>query len=343
MNFKAYTKNLGIDQNVSFRVLDKITGEIVQEHIGHNTATNSMLIGIGNYLTGNGILNQGYDMLSQNIPRYISLGTMGLYNQEQDSNFLPVGITGRQDTLSTNEATRFIHYMEQVPGFGADGWDPNENNDRTPNSDFTYMGLGPIFDNRGINPNLPVVGQTLEDDYIRCPRKLICTDAQAEAVNCPYKDICTVHSSTNAPPPQLTNVYDTVKCELISKTFPRSEISFRQVLAETESELPKTIDVVFSAMISTGALAQFRPPGKDYIYITEAGLWSKKDWRANADNGLLAGYRIIPPNEENWDMSVQSNRDILKKQILRVGRNQVVQVIWKIQLGAINDLYPIIK
>ena len=37
-------------------------------------------------------------------------------------------------------------------------------------------------------------------------------------------------------------------------------------------------------------------------------------------------------------MTVAANRDLLKKQIIRVGINQVVQVIWKIQLGGVDQL-----
>ena len=37
-------------------------------------------------------LNPGFSMLSNYVPRYISLGTMGLINQEQDSYGLPAGI-----------------------------------------------------------------------------------------------------------------------------------------------------------------------------------------------------------------------------------------------------------
>ena len=33
-------------------------------------------------------------------------------------------------------------------------------------------------------------------------------------------------------------------------------------------------DIVFSSLISTGALKQFREPGKNYIFISEVGLWS---------------------------------------------------------------------
>jgi hypothetical protein len=137
-----------------------------------------------------------------------------------------------------------------------------------------------------------------------------------------------------------------VECELISTSFPRSKISYRDVVPEYEAEYPKTIDVIFSAFVSTGALAQFREPGKDYIFITEVGLWSSPEWISAGDNGMLAGYRICPSDEANWDMSDPSNRELLKRSIIKVKVNQVVQIIWKIQLGGIeqlgglNDLYP---
>ena len=137
-----------------------------------------------------------------------------------------------------------------------------------------------------------------------------------------------------------------VECELISDSFPRSKITYRDIIPEYRAEIPKTIDVVYSAMISTGALAKFRDPGKGYIFITEAGLWSSPTWANTGENGLLAGYRICPPDQDNWDMSKVANRQILKQNIIKIGTNQIAQVIWKIQVGAleqlggINQLYP---
>lgn len=307
-------KNIGIEHNVLFRVIDVNTGKVVQQHEGHNSATNSLLTGIAHYLKGDGVLNQGYEMLNMFVPKYISLGTMGLINQESDDAGLPAGIgsvsfdgktydelskddwailgvsdvlgnlvsaySGQLVTPEHQEILRFVDYMKQSPGFGADGYDPMSNNNRK------YDGIG-----------LPHT--TIDDNN------------------------------------QI--VYNRLNCELISPSFPRTSITFRDVIPETEAELPQTIDVVFSAMISTGALAQFREPGKEYIYITEAGLWSRSNWVDGGDNGLLAGYRIMPPNKSNWDMADESNRDILKNQIIRVGINQVVQVIWKIQLGSVQQ------
>lgn len=272
MNPLTAAKAIEIRHNVTFKVIDTITGKVVQEHEGHNCATNSMLVGIGHYLIGDGVLNQGSYMLSSYVPKYISLGTMGLVNQSEDAYHLPAGI----GVAEGPEEERFLAYMKQRPGYGADGYDPNENNNRM------YAGLGPVYANR-------------------------------------------------------PDTSKSIKCELISESFPRALITFRDIVPETESELPKTIDVVFSAMVSTGALKSFREEGSDYIFITEAGLWSKKQWDDSGTNGLLAAYRIAPPNEANWDMTIPANRQLLKENVLRVGINQVVQVIWKIQLGSIDQ------
>lgn len=272
MSIVKFAKSLGVRHNVSFRVLDAATCKVVQQHTGHNAATNTLLTGIGHYLKGDGVLNQGYHMLGAYVPKYISLGTMGLLNQEADSNGLPAGI----GIIDGTEEQRFIDYMMQCPGYGADGYDDTLNNNRL------HLGLGPKFTDR---------------------------PAGSPVIN----------------------------CELVSDSFPRSTISFRDVVPEIEAELPETVDVVYSAMISTGALAQFRD-NNGYVFITEAGLWARPDWVDGGDNGLLAGYRITPPDQENWDMRIAANRDILKRNILKVGINQVVQVIWKIQLGSVSQL-----
>ena len=263
---------MSIQHNVLMNVIDLPTRKIVAYHTGHNAATNGLLTGIGHYLTGDGILNQGWHLLGSYVPKFISLGTMGLMNQDADEDGYPAGI----GVVDGTEEERFKDYLLQCPGYGADGYDVNVNNNRK------HLGLGPMF-----------------------------TDRESQ---------------------------DTVNCELISPTYMRTPISFRDIVPETESEIPQTIDIIFSALVPVGNLAKFRPEGHNYIYITEAGLWSRKDWVDGGDNGLLAGYRIAPPNEENWDMSNSENRLILKKNILRVGVNQVVQVIWKIQLGAVNQL-----
>lgn len=275
MGILKAAKSLGIKNNVIFRVIDKGTQKVVQEFEGHNQATNSMLTGIAHYLSGDGVLNQGNAMLDAFVPKYISLGTMGLLNQDCDERGLPTGIGVN---ASSDEKIRFKEYAAQAPGYGADGYDASYNNDRKD------LGLGPVY---------------------------------AEKVT-------------------KTENIDAVNCELISPTFPRAQIAYRQILPETEAEVPETIDIIFSAMISTGALAQFRG-NNDYLFITEAGLWSQPTWNKRG-TGLLAGYRIMPPDESNWDMSYPENREKLRQSIIRVGKNQVVQVIWKIQIGSIGKL-----
>ena len=74
-NAKEIAKCLGMKYNVSIRVIDEPTGEVVSEHIGHNASTNSLLTGVAHYLVGDGVLNQG-EILSTCVPRYFSLGTM---------------------------------------------------------------------------------------------------------------------------------------------------------------------------------------------------------------------------------------------------------------------------
>lgn len=277
MSIADISKNMGVTQNVSFRVIDRATGQIVSEHVGHNQATNTMLLGIAHYLKGDGVLNQASSMLGDYVPKYISLGTMGLLNQDEDENGLPTGIgeTEQRDGESDEsyEERRYNDYKEQQPGYGADGYDPSENNGRS------QLGLGAVYPGAGVP----------------------------------------------------------VKCELISTTFPRSKISYRQIIPETKSEKSETIDIVYSAMISTGALAQFRGDA-DHIFITEAGLWATPDWRSSTSNGLLAGYRMMPTDTEKWDMTDPENRRLVQESIIRVGINQVVQVIWKIQIGSIYDL-----
>lgn len=401
-------KQLGIQYNVCMRVLDE-DGNIVQEHIGHNTATNSMLFGIASHLVSNFTyserenLHGNHSMLTNYVPKYMSLGTMGLINQDQDSNGLPAGIGVKipdisgdtsydelveamnqnkevmdeakalldaescctccqicdrcdscsqymkelleaylaakdayeeavQAVLGYAEEIRFKDYMQTRPGYGADGYDGNCNNGRD------YFGLGfpySCYDNTAqyligdIATRNGIVYECIADTGM--PSGVFNQSNWRKLDS--YVD---EYGSHDVPKPDVA-----VNWELISIDFPRQDISYREIVPEYEAELPKTIDVVFSAMISTGALSKFREPGRDYIFITEAGLWSKKRWTLGGENGLLAGYRIMPPNEKNWDMSDPENRNLLKRQILKVKRNQVVQIIWKIQIGSIDQFSSI--
>ena len=97
---------MSIEHNVTFNVIDAASGDIVFTHEGHNAATNSLLLGIGHYLVGDGIYNQAYDMLSKYVPRYLSLGTMGLINQNQDDSGLPSGLGSIYDTEESSEIDR---------------------------------------------------------------------------------------------------------------------------------------------------------------------------------------------------------------------------------------------
>lgn len=329
-------KRVPIEHNVSIRVFDALTGKLVQEHTGHNAATNSMLTGIGHYLTGAGVLNQARDVLTDFVPKYISLGTMGLMNQDEDADGLPAGIgvvDSRSDyTISTAlpvDAPAGAHYAV---------YQKDENGEYTIVIG-TYSTLAEaeaaVDDQSEYNRFADYMMQTPgygSDGYaLRRP---------SEANNRAYMGIGPMYAD------RYYNGQDgrenrTIDCELISASFPRAQISFRDVVPEYEAEVPETLDIVFSAMISTGALAQFREPGRDYLFITEAGLWSRRDWEStdtNGDNGLLAGYRIAPPDSSNWDMADLANREILKRNIVRVGRNQVVQVIWKVQIGSVKQL-----
>jgi len=271
MSLIEASKNLGMRDNVLLQVIDQGTGKIVQRAVGHNSATDTLVSGICHYLIGDGVLNQGPYSLGRYIPKYISLGTIGLPTQEYEdvSGVQVPAFIGEGSVGSTSEAEQVSNYISHLPGFGADGTSTSLNNGRS------YFGLGPQFGTEGT---------TLESGV-----------------------------------------------ELSNGSFPRVPISFRQVLSSSQSERAKTVDAIFSAMISSSTLKSMRNPENDYIFISEAGLWSSKDYISGSENGLLAGYRILPTSSEY-------TYDDIRKSILRVGKNQVVQVVWKIQVGSIEDL-----
>jgi hypothetical protein len=329
-------KRVPIEHNVSIRVFDAFTGKLLQEHTGHNAATNSMLTGIGHYLTGAGVLNQASDLLVDFIPRYISLGTMGLMNQDEDANGLPAGI-GVVDSRSN-------YTISTALPVGTPPEDHYAVYQKDENGEYTIV--------VGTYPTLADAEAVIDNqsEYNRFADYMMQTPGYgsdgyalrkpSEANNRAYLGLGPMYANRYYDG-QDGRENKTIDCELISASFPRAQISFRDIVPEYEAEVPETIDVVFSAMISTGALAQFREPGRNYLFITEAGLWSRRSWdssETNGDNGLLAGYRIAPPDSENWDMADPANRLILKKNVIRVGINQVVQVIWKVQIGSVKQL-----
>lgn len=356
MDYKISSKSIGIQQNVMIRVIDPNSGDVISEHVGHNSATNSLLVGIGHYLTGHGDFASGHFASGSStmveyisyIPQYISLGTMGLINQEEDSLGLPAGIGVEiPDASHDEEYARLLElkdvaYQELLEAEAALSeecpyWPYNEFcanctqcSDRISAKKQSYEDAKHAYDDA-----LKAVMEYSEE------RRFIDYMLQRPGYGADGYDI---NENNNRKyfglGPMFVHREDkfsSVKCELISDSFPRAKISFRDVVPEIEAELPKTIDVVFSAMISTGALKQFRETDKDYIFITEAGLWSTPDWSDSGENGLLAAYRIMPTDEKYWDMTIPESRQKLKESIIRVGRNQIVQVIWKIQLGSIDQ------
>lgn len=347
-----------IKHNVTLRVLDGVTGKLVREHTGHNTATNTLIEGVGHYLAGEGVLRQGYSMLARFVPRYISLGTMGLVNQNEDANGLPTGISGK--TTSSDEATKFQTYVDQRPGYGTDGYSASYNNGRP------YYGLGVAYTTFSVEQSYHTNDIVYYNGQAYKATKNMIARPEEGIYN--YWDAATGWTRVPASDPSAY--------ELISPDFPRQEISFRDVVPEYDSSKEKTVEVVFSAMISAGALDTFRDTGKNYIFITEAGLWSEKEYQKNGVgvNGLVAGYRMLPPSESNWYMTpanvpdnyaesycddhgwshttanmnaartaiAAENRQLLKQEVLRVEKDQVVQVIWKIEIGNVEDTKEVV-
>lgn len=452
MDALEIAKRLDLKQNVTIRVIDEATNKVVQEHVGHNAATNSLLTGIAHYLLGDGTLNQGSDMLTSWVPQYISLGTMGLTSQDSETYYddeldmeitVPLGIgttlvapdSATPEEKRLNAELRYSEYLNQTPGFGADGYDENTNNDRK------YFGLGLPYDDRpalqkqdfyngdGNNRTFTlsdtplsivsvtvyaggVVNQDMHDTSIS--REVLPSNKYTFEGN-----QVIIDDSYPAPAvgSRIAIIYEiegdeAAVCELIDSTTLRSKINFRNIIPEVQSEVPGTLDVIFSAFLSTGELAKYRGDN-DYIYITEAGLWSKPSYTGGGDNGLLAGYRIMPSDDQvntlgvedqftsdgqtisftltrpaiqidsitldnvvvpsgdytldeltnsvvfetapsagnliviyrtgdpsgTWkDMSVLSNRQLVQKSIIRIGEGQVAQIIWKLQLGGLEQL-----
>ena len=452
MNPLDILKRLDVKQNVTIRVIDESTGKVVQEHVGHNAATNSLLTGIAHYLMGDGVLNQGQDTLSMWVPQYISLGTMGLTSQDSDEEGLPIGLgstlrapeNATEEEKELNVKLRFQEYVNQAPGFGADGYDANDNNNREwfglgfPYSDKPDKLTQDFFD---VNEEyiFPLSKELLTGDKDSIvsvtiyPDGTVNQDEGDSSVNRivvsvdDYKvlvandneysvQITNIPKPTPPPTARLAIIYaidgqgEAVNCELITRDVLRSQITYRSIVPEVQSDIPNTLDVIYAAFVSTGALANYRKEGKDYIYITEAGLWSKPYYNNSGDNGLLAGYRITPADDNATDVEIQqtftaeadqtiftldqtalaitlvmkngvaipetdynldsqtnsavfnnpldagdeivivykttswkdmndpAHRREVQESILRIGKNQVAQVIWKLQLGGLQQL-----
>lgn len=441
MNPLDIIKRLDVKQNVRIRVIDEATGKVVQEHVGHNAATNSLLTGIAHYLMGDGVLNQGSDTLSSWVPQFMSVGTMGLTSQDSVDG-LPIGIgytpiapeNATAEEKELNARLRFEEYINQAPGFGADGYDSNDNNNREwfglgyPYSDKPDKLFQDFFDagqNEYTLSQTPIDGDKSSIISITVyPDGVVNQDIHDTSVTRMVLSVDDYELDDNKV--TITNgssyigriaiIYviestEAVNCELITSDVLRSKITFRNITPEVQSEIPNTIDVIFSAFISVGALKDYRGDN-DYIYITEAGLWSKPYYNNSGDNGLLAGYRIMPTDDEIYDVRIRQeftgdgtttdfvldspvveilsvtindveeanytldkdtntitftdapeagayilvvytttdtsytwkdmtkpeNRLKVQENIIRIGRNQVAQIIWKLQLGGLEQL-----
>ncbi len=530
-------KRLHVKQNVTIRVIDEPTGKVVQEHVGHNAATNSLLTGIAHYLMGDGVLNQGSDTLSMWVPQYISLGTMGLTAQNSEeitvdgeTYIVPASIgytpvapeSATAEEKELNAKLRFSEYINQTPGFGADGYDGNANNNREwfglgypyslrpanlkqdfydagdtayilsntvsdasniisvtaypgdvvdqdisdnsvvrqvlPSTEYainqqTFTGTGAITEFTLDNPGVMIYSVDVSVNSVEVPPTDYTFDpntgtvtfvngapANKSVIVIKYtasQSVLVIQSKTTLTG-RIAAIYlidgvDAVNCELIDAKLDdsgnivplsaRSKITYRDLVPEVQSEVPNTLDVIYSAFVSVGALKDYRGDN-DYIYITEAGLWSKPYYNDSGDNGMLAGYRIMPSDDAvdilgtelrltgtgqavydlvdgagnalsilsidsitcdgdvipsdtytftmgldgtlltfteasvipaegstviiiyrsgdaagTWkDMSVEANRQKVQRSILRIGKNQVAQIIWKIQLGGLEQL-----
>ena len=147
---------LGSESNVLLSVIDSTSGNVLRTHVGHNAATNTFI-----YSCAQRFISDNTEW----APRYISLGTMGLLNQQETDNHTPSGIGTYLDTSDTDIVTRYKHYIEQRPGYGADGYNSSMNNNRQ------YIGLGPSYTGSAINCELvaDVSSATLNFVHQRSP------------------------------------------------------------------------------------------------------------------------------------------------------------------------------
>lgn len=147
---------LSSGSNVLLSVIDSRSGNVLRTHAGHNAATNTFI-----YSCAQRFISDNTEW----APRYISLGTMGLLNQQQTDNHTPSGIGTYLDTSDTDVVARYKHYIDQRPGYGADGYNSSMNNDRQ------YIGLGPSYTGSAINCELvaDVSSATLNFVHKRSP------------------------------------------------------------------------------------------------------------------------------------------------------------------------------
>jgi hypothetical protein len=191
---------------------------------------------------------------------------------------------------------------------------------------------------------------------------------------------CNEGSSSGSPVPSPLPL----ECELVTHQHNRVSIQARRAFypisrsdGMNTAETIRSIDVVYTALISLGALKAMRG-NRDYLFITECGLWGQR-WsgerypnnlsipetlrnRFKAPADLLAGYRVFPKEwspqdmtDDMWDIPVGETQSYegerilvtaaqryrrrvrqLQRSIPRVGKGQVVQVEWKVQLLALD-------
>jgi hypothetical protein len=210
-----------------------------------------------------------------------------------------------------------------------------------------------------------------ENYRIQSTNNHACQQDENCTCSCPC---CSGHNLESSPVPTPLPL----ECELVTHQFNRAKIQARRAfypLSRTDgmntAETIRSIDVVYTALISLGALQAFRG-NNDYIFITECGLWGNR-WngekypnsslippllrnRYKAPADMLAGYRAFPAEwspqdltDNMWDTSFAGNQVLvtaaqryrrrmrqLQRSIPRVGKGQVVQVEWKIQLLALD-------
>jgi len=401
--------------NVTLRVIDAETGRIDQEHSGHNSVTTTLLEGIAHYLQGYGLDNQGM-LLKSYLPNYISLGTAGLRNYNpttnvqletfnSDGSYRDSGQQGVQnsqtawlDSTALNDGLNTVYFPTDIPSHKYVPDIRAIHGSALVNGDIPelhYFNQPPGFDadiraeviradldnNRRPKSGLGVPFQRIREDYIGG----LTSSSASEHLNiCPICGnvicycVCSHHGSEMevlSPNP--------LECELISDEHGRSSISAKRAFyplsrvdGMNTAESLRSVDVVYTALISLGALASFRG-NRDYIFITECGLWGTRwtgerysntvddaslrgKFKVPAD--MLAGYRIYPPGwtpQDLTDSLVDRVRDAngnptnttvtitpqqrftrrmrqLQRCILRVGKGQVVQVEWKVQLLALD-------